>query len=60
MVFIIDFGLAKKYTLNGAHIAYKDNKNLTGTARYPHLNIGMHRLIRIWGFNKVAEMMSRA
>ena len=37
-VFIIDFGLAKKYTLNGTHIAYKDNKNLTGTARYASIN----------------------
>lgn len=38
IVFIIDFGLAKKYTLNGAHISYKDNKNLTGTARYASVN----------------------
>lgn len=37
-VFIIDFGLAKKYILNGTHIAYKDNKNLTGTARYASIN----------------------
>ena len=32
---MIDFGLAKKYkTKDGQHIPYKDNKNLTGTARY--------------------------
>jgi serine/threonine protein kinase len=38
MIYIIDFGLAKKYQLNGTHIAYKDNKNLTGTARYASIN----------------------
>lgn len=37
-IYIIDFGLAKKYQLNGTHIAYKDNKNLTGTARYASIN----------------------
>lgn len=37
-IFIIDFGLAKKYQLNGSHIPYKDNKNLTGTARYASIN----------------------
>jgi len=37
-IYIIDFGLAKKYQLNGSHIAYKDNKNLTGTARYASIN----------------------
>lgn len=32
---MIDFGLAKKYRMkDGQHIPYKDNKNLTGTARY--------------------------
>jgi hypothetical protein len=36
---MIDFGLAKKYTVkDGGHIPYKDNKNLTGTARYTSLN----------------------
>jgi serine/threonine protein kinase len=38
-VYIIDFGLAKKYTTKlGHHIPYKDNKNLTGTARYASVN----------------------
>lgn len=38
-VYIIDFGLAKRYLLkDGGHIPYRDNKNLTGTARYASLN----------------------
>jgi len=36
---MIDFGLAKKFqTRDGTHIPYKDNKNLTGTARYASIN----------------------
>jgi casein kinase 1, alpha len=39
-LFIIDFGLAKKYrdfrTRN--HILYREDKNLTGTARYASIN----------------------
>lgn len=38
-LYMIDFGLAKKYlSKDSAHIAYKDNKNLTGTARFASLN----------------------
>lgn len=38
-IYLIDFGLAKKYIgKDGNHIQYKDNKNLTGTARYASLN----------------------
>ncbi|CAM8993551.1 unnamed protein product [Rhodiola kirilowii] len=39
-VFMIDFGLAKKYrdTSSHLHIPYKENKNLTGTARYASMN----------------------
>lgn len=38
-VYIIDFGLAKRYkNKEGHHIPYRDNKNLTGTARYASIN----------------------
>ena len=38
-MFLIDFGLAKKYlSRSGDHIPYKDDKNLTGTARYASVN----------------------
>jgi casein kinase 1/casein kinase 1 epsilon len=34
-IYMIDFGLAKKFLdKSGDHIAYRDNKDLTGTARY--------------------------
>lgn len=37
---VIDFGLAKKYrdTRTHLHIPYRENKNLTGTARYASVN----------------------
>ncbi|XP_012590191.1 PREDICTED: casein kinase I isoform delta [Condylura cristata] len=49
LVYIIDFGLAKKYrdARTHQHIPYRENKNLTGTARYAsvntHLGIGEPR-----------------
>ncbi|XP_058810616.1 casein kinase I-like [Phymastichus coffea] len=40
LVYIIDFGLAKKYRdgRTNKHIPYRENKNLTGTARYASVN----------------------
>jgi serine/threonine protein kinase len=39
MVYLIDFGLAKRFKdpKNGLHIKYKEGKSLTGTARYSSL-----------------------
>ena len=48
LVNVIDYGLAKKFRdpRTRLHIPYRENKNLTGTARYAsintHLGVGMY------------------
>ena len=41
MVYIIDFGLAKRYrdNITNYHIPFKDQKSLTGTARYESTSV---------------------
>ena len=39
-LYIIDFGLSKAYLKkDGTHIAFNDNRNLVGTARYASINV---------------------
>ncbi|KAI0988804.1 hypothetical protein GJ496_006919 [Pomphorhynchus laevis] len=49
IVYLIDFGLAKKFKdrITGDHIPYKENRSLTGTARYASINthLGIGKVI---------------
>lgn len=58
-IYIIDFGLVKRYKeKNGAHIQYRDNKMLVGTARFVSINTHLGKgkfIIRIIK-SKVEEM----
>ena len=65
LVYIIDFGLAKKYRdqKTHQHIPYRENKNLTGTARYASVNthLGIGRcdssfFVLYWLFTEGEEM----
>ena len=53
LVYIIDFGLAKKYrdARSHQHIPYRENKNLTGTARYASINTHLGIGERIFVFD---------
>jgi serine/threonine protein kinase len=38
-VFVMDFGLSKKYINDGAHIKMRNERSLVGTARYASINV---------------------
>jgi len=69
VVYLIDFGLAKRYrdARTHQHIPFRSNKNLTGTARYAsvntHLGIGSYhplcsRVNKMLGLEEFMHLMT--